>query len=283
MPVAGNNKTAYTPIQVSFDLKDVISILENAGNKKLYDSKKVKPSFLDTFLYSGRFNSVLGLDGFQLFKDQLREVIKKVNADDFGANYINLDQMFETLLASGVYYVEDHLPEELKDLKGDSRWLTAYRYIAKNFTEISYKDFREIVKRFQDSSGHSFYILSEDSEGLLGVAKHADLFTEVVNAKAALIHLSQKELKSICEQVSVKPARSIEETVDRIVESVGEKALDFLPPELRARRTLIIKDSELATGDDVIHLDGYLRSIAKVVREDLVSFINRQRHGVIAA
>jgi len=278
-----NKASRKSLISVSYDLTDVMRILEQSGNKRLLNTKKVKPTFIDTFLYSGRFNSVLGLDGFQSFKDQLREVIKSVNSDDFKANYINLDKMYETLLASGVYYEEKFLPQELQTLKSDQRWLTAYRYIAKNFPEIDYKDFRELVKRFQDSNGHSFYILPEDSKGLLGVVKHANLFTEVIDAKAALLQLSQKDLKVICETTGAKAARSIEDTVDRIIETIGEKSLEYIPDEARNRKTLFINDEELATGNDIIHLDGYLRIIAKVVREDLVEFINRQRHGVFAA
>ncbi|MGH7889948.1 MAG: hypothetical protein ACRENF_05290 [Thermodesulfobacteriota bacterium] len=276
-------KATRNPIAISYDLKDVISILQEGENKKLYGTRKVRPTFLDTFLYSGRFNSVLGLDGFQIFKDQLKEVIKRVNSDDFGANYINLDKMFEVLLVSGVYYVEAYLPQELEFLKKDERWLTAYRYIANNFPEITYKDFREIVKRFQDADGHSFYISVDDSGSLLSIVKDNALFREAVDAKASLLQLSMKDLKLICEKVDAQPAKSIDETAERIIKKVGGKALEFVPQEVSGRKTLFIKDKELATGHDIIHLDSYLRTIAKVVREDLVEFIGKQRYGVLAS
>jgi hypothetical protein len=279
--MTGRQKAIQNSIAISYDLQDVISILQEGENKKLHGIRKVKPTFLDTFLYSGRFNSVLGLDGFQIFKNQLREVIKRVNNDDFGANYINLDKMFEVLLVSGVYYAEEYLPQELEFLKKDERWLTAYRYIARNFPEITYRDFREIVKRFQDSDGHSFYVSPGDSAGLLSIAEHNELFREAIDAKAALLQLSMKDLKLICERVDVRSAKSIEETADRIIEEVGEKALELVPQEFSSRKTLFIKDEELATGHDIMHLDSYLRTIAKVVREDLVDFIGKQRHGVL--
>lgn len=281
--MADHLKAVRNSIAISYDLEDVISILREGSNKKLYGTRKVKPTFLDTFLYSGRFNSVLGLDGFQIFKNQLKEVIKRVNSDDFGANYINLDKMFEALLVSGVYYVEKYLPQELEFLKKDERWLTAYRYIANNFPQITYKEFREIVKRFQDADGHSFYVSPDDSEGLLSIAKHNELFREAVDAKASLLQLSIKELKLICEKVDAQPAKSIEETAERIIGKVGETALEFVPKEVSGRKTLFIRDEELATGHDIIHLDSYVRTIAKVVREDLVEFIGKQRHGVLAS
>jgi hypothetical protein len=35
----------------SYDLHDVIAILCEGGNKKLYDTRKVKPTFIDSFLF----------------------------------------------------------------------------------------------------------------------------------------------------------------------------------------------------------------------------------------
>ncbi|WP_447985471.1 hypothetical protein [Nitrospira sp. Nam74] len=272
--------TSPSHTSASYDLQDVIDILREADNKKLYEMRKVKPTFIDSFLFSGKFNSVLGLDGFQRFKDALRDLIKRVNNDDFGANYINLDTMYEVLLVSGVYYVEQYLPQELSFLKKDDRWLTAYRYIAKHFPSLTYADFREIVKRFQDTDGHSFYVSNDDPEALREMAR-TQLFREVVDAKGMLLQLSMKELQRISEEAGVRPARSIEETADRIVAKIGQQALALLPAQLHGHITLFIKDEELATGEDLIHLHTYLRAVAKVVREDLVAFINKQRIGVV--
>ena len=269
--------------EFEFKLDDVIAILRVGENKKLFDSKRVKPSFIDLFLYSGRFNSVLGMDGFGFFKDELREVIKKVNSDDFGSNYINLDKMFEVLLASGVYYTDKFSPPELDFAKTDGRWLTAYRYIAKNFPLIRYKDFREIVKRFQSSSGHSFFVTESDGDSLQTASQNRDLFKQDVDAKAALLQMSAKDLKIICEKADVKAARSIEDTADRIVSAIGQAALNHVPDALKKNKTLFIRDTELATGADIIQLDSYLRKMAKVVRDDLVEFVDKQRNGVLAA
>lgn len=266
-------------LEVSFSLDSVLELVRESP--KFIEPCKVSPALIDTFLYSGRFNSVLGLDGFATFKDRLKDVLRKVNDDEFGANYINLDKMFEALLASGVYYVEEHLPGELSFLKTDQRWLTAYRYIAKNFPDISYEDFREIVRRFQETSGYSVYFLGEDPKSLLDIAKHKELFTEVVDIKSVLLQLNQKQLREICTSVGAKASRSSEETAARIVAACGDDALKHIPEEYRTRRSVVIKDTELATGDDIIHLDSYLRSVAKVVREDLVEFIDRRRHWVL--
>lgn len=263
-------------IAVEFTLDSARALLKDS--EKFTEPRKVQASVIDSFLYCGRFNSVLGLDGFSTFKESLKDVLRKVNDDDFGANYINLDRMFEVLLASGVYYLEEHLPPELEFLKADSRWLTAYRYIARNFPDISYRDFREVVKRFQETDGYSVYFRKDDPESLRGIAKHVDLFAEVADVKAVLLQLNQSQLREICKASDVKASRSSEETVARLVEALGGDALRHIPEELKTRRSLVIKDLELASGDDIIHLDSYLRAVAKVVRQDLVEFIDRRRH-----
>ena len=145
-------------LEVDYDLANVVSILRYTESPRTYNARKVPTNVIGEILYCGRFNSVLGPEGFAVFKDRLRDVLKRVNDDAFGQNYINLDKMFESLLASGVYYIEEFLPEELRFLQTDKRWLTAYRYIASNFPQLSYQDFREIVRRFQETSGHSIYV-----------------------------------------------------------------------------------------------------------------------------
>lgn len=264
-------------LQVTYDLNDVLAILRTAGNKKLFEPRRIKPSVIDHFLFSGRFNSVLGPDGFRIFKAKLKEVIVRVNEGDFGPNIINLDKLFEVLLESGVYYVEKHLPDELAFLKKDERWLTAYRYIAKNFPDITYSDFRVIVKRFKDARGYSFYVEPTDSDLLKAMTGSSDLFQVVVEVKAALMQLSMKQLRGICDLEGIDSARSREETADRIVEKCGDRALEHVPEGLKGRKSLIIKDDELAKGEDIVHLDSYLRTISKVVREDLIRFVAERR------
>jgi len=268
----------HSTIQVTYDLDDVLEILRRGQNKKLYEPRRIKVSVIDHFLFSGRFNSVLGLDGFRIFKGKLKEVIARVNDDDFGPDLINLDKMFEALLDSGLYYVEKYLPEELTFLQKDERWLTAYRYIAKNFPDISYADFRLIVNRFKDTMGHSFYVEPGDSDLFKTMADNSKLFKVIVDLKSSLMQMSLRQLRDICVKEGIGSSRSVEKTADRIVEKCGDRALAYIPEEFRNRRSLIIRDEELATGDDIIRLDTYLRTISKVVREDLINFANSRRH-----
>jgi hypothetical protein len=264
-------------MSTDFDLSDVIQILQDGENRKLFEARRLKISSLDYFLFSGRFNSVLGFDGFVAFKAQLKTLFERVNEANSPPQLINLDEMFEVLLASGLYYEDEHLPTELLFLQTDDRWLTAYRYIARNFPNIGYREFRTIVSRLKDARGHSFYVEPSDSAGLRDLVAPSRLFQIVVDAKAALMHLSLRQLRDICTRAGVAPARGREATVTRIISACGDDALPYVPNSHEARRSLIMRDIELATGADLIQLDAYLRHIAKVVRDDLITFVSKRR------
>jgi len=278
----GRYKINHTPPNVKMNLEDVLSILKNANNKKINNKKKVKLNVVDNFLYNGHFNSVLGPDGFKLFKEKLKGVITKVNKDDFVANYLNLDKTYEALLASGVYYEHEFMPDHLKYLDKDERWLTAYRYIAKNFPDINYKDFRNIVSRLKSSGGSSFYIKPTDNSFLKEILNKEDLFVICDNDSSLLIHLDYKELKLICDKNNIQAAKSSQETVERIIEANIDLS-NFIPKKYREKTYVVIKDQELANGNDLILLDKYLRDISKTIRKDFEGFIRNQRWGRLAA
>ena len=253
-------------------------ILKKYNNRKIDNTRKIPLNSVDHFLLSGRFNSALGPEGFNIFKKKLKEIIAKINDNDFSSNIINLDKMFEALLDSGLYYNESYLPEDFKQVQADTRWLTAYRYIAKNFPEINYTDFRTIVKRFQDTRGYSFYIENSDTPFLKEIPKKKNLFIEVTDVKADLMQLSQAELREICEKLKIQPARSLKDTAERIIETNAENLSDLIPHKTKSRINLKIKDLELATGDDLINLDKYLRELSKIIRADFAEYITYKRY-----
>lgn len=271
------SSVSLSEIHLSTDFAPVLFILSLHRNKILTENRKIPITIIDHFLYSGKFNSVLGPEGFQIFKDKLKEVIKDVNNEDYGTNFINLDEMYEVLLDSGVYYNSISLPDELKELEYDDRWLTAYRYIAFNFPNICYKDFRTIVNRFEESRGYAFYVEENDSQFLKSLCDNSSLFKEVVDIKAVLLQCKQKELREICDKFEIQSARSLVETVDRLFEAVGDALLGEIPHDKKSRKSLVIRDQELANGNDLIHLDKYLRKIAKVVRAQFVDFLIDRR------
>ena len=263
---------------VPFEVKTALNILYRRDNRKLQNTRNIPIKIIDDFLFSGKFNSVLGPEGFNHFKTCLKDITKDINSNNFSANIINLDKMFETLLDSGLYYNEEFLPPDFKNANEDVRWLTAYRYIAKNFPEINYKDFRTIIKRFQETRGYSFYIEQNDSKYLLNILNKKELFIEIVDLKAELLQLNQTELKSICNYLQVQPARSLNDTADRIVELDENLVRKYLPQKTKTRTNLVIKDDELATGNDLINLDKYLRELAKIIRSDFADFILSKRY-----
>lgn len=265
-------------IAVKYEIETAVDILKKNNNKKISNTRKIPVSSIDHFLLSGRFNSVLGPEGFTIFKKSLKDIILKINDNDFSSNIINLDKMFEVLLDSGLYYNDNYLPDDFKQIQSDSRWLTAYRYTAKNFPEINYSDFRLIVKRFQETRGYSFYIDSTDSTFLKEIPKKKNLFIEITDIKADLLQLNQNELREICEKLKISPARSLKETADRIVETDSSELENIIPAKTKSRINLKIRDLELATGDDLINLDKYLRELSKIIRSDFADYITSKRY-----
>ncbi|GEM_PF-3728638 len=272
------NPNLLTTVNIPFEIDSALNILKKHYNNKIYSTRKIPLSAVDGFLFSGRFNSVLGPEGFTIFKKKLKEIIAKINDNDFSSNIINLDKMFEALLDSGLYYCDDFLPNDFKFSQSDPRWLTAYRYIAKNFPEINYSDFRTIVKRFQDTRGYSFYIEKNDSIFLKEIPKKENLFMEISDKKADLLQLNQSELKEICVKLNILPARSLKDTVDRIIDLNPRELSDIIPSKTKTRINLIIQDQELATGDDLVNLDKYLRELAKIIRNDFADYIETKRY-----
>lgn len=277
-PAALPSASPRPPTPLRYVLDDVLKILRTGNSKILHGPRRIKHAYIDQFLFSGRFNSVLGLKGFSIFKAKLREVVAEVNENDCGPRLLTLDRMFEVLLDSGVFYVDKHLPEELAFLKTDERWLTAYRYIAKNFPDLSYSDFRVIVGRFKQSRGYSFYVEASDSPTLQSIGERSALFEFVVDAKAALLQMTMRDLRSLCQREGITPARSLADTADRIIEKCGDVTLTFVDNHHKARRSLVIKAQELASGEDILRLDAYLRAISKVIRDDLIGFVMARRH-----
>ena len=263
-------------INSEYSIQTALGILHKYGNRKINSTRKISVRVVDDFLLSGKFNSALGLDGFTNYKKCLKDIVSKINDNNFSANIINLDIMFEALLDSGLYFNDEYVPESLKENYGDVRWLTAYRYIAKNFPDMNYKDYRTIVKRFEETRGYSFYIDETDTKYLKKVAEKKGLFEEVVDGKAELMQLNSKELREICSQLEIQASRSQLETANRIIESKKEYA-QLLPQKNKSRKNLRIVDQELAEGNDLINIDKYLRAMAKEIRADFSNYILDKR------
>ncbi|MCW7471795.1 hypothetical protein [Leptospira kanakyensis] len=266
-------------IETKLSLERELNLLLNADRIKYSQPRKLNASkILDLFLLSGKYNSVLGYEGYQIFKNQIKELIKNINENNFKSNLINLTDLYEIILDSGIYYNYDFIPIDFKEMKNDERWLTAYRYIAYNFPKISYGDFRKIVIRFEETKGHSFYIEPNDSTFLKSTITKSKLFKEVFDTKAKLLKFSQKDLKNICSTYNIQSARSNSETIDRLLELIPEDEIHkLLPKDKSGDQNYKIIDLELASGDDIIKLDYYIRQITKAIRDDLFTFIEERR------
>ncbi|MGL1894610.1 MAG: hypothetical protein OCD02_23515 [Spirochaetaceae bacterium] len=266
-------KYQFDDSKENFDLNLPLNVLQRC-NFDFFKPKNVKIGVLNNLLYSGKYNSVLGFDGIKNILVYFKSLLKSYQSDQYVQGSDNLTKVYQALLSSGIYIVDEYLNNEIKNKFDDSRWLTAYRYVSKNFPNIDYTSFRTIVERFKETRGYSFYIYEDDTENLKTVLKNKILFDEVVDIKAELLQLNMSELRSLCTKYSVKAARTLLETAERLANEIGEDIRKDLPDRVSSRGNLVIKDSELATGNDIISLDKYLRELAKIIRNEFYSIID---------
>ena len=111
-------------------------VIENKGTSYFQSQKRIESSAIDEFLFSGRYNSVVGPDGFKNFKDNLKTLVDAANNGISKENLINLDEFFK-LSKSGIYYEANYLSDNLEQDYG-ANWLTAYRFISKNLPSVTY-------------------------------------------------------------------------------------------------------------------------------------------------
>lgn len=263
--------TGDSAYQVSYGLDDVLEILRAGGSRKLRGPRPLPAAVLDDFLLSGRLNSVLGLDGFRIFTARLRGTLARAHAggDWTGATPAEL---LEALLHSGVHYADAHRPPHLPALESDARRRAAFRHLAKVFAAVPYADFATLAARGKAARGRWLHVEPGDSAALRALAGDARRCAPVDAAKAALLALAPAELHAICRARGVAPARSLDATAARLVAHCQGDVSAYAPVPA-GRRTFVLRDRDLATGDDVVRLDAYLRAVAPALGDDLRAFV----------
>jgi hypothetical protein len=259
--------------EVSYVLDDVVEILRTGrNNKKLLASRPLPATILEDFLFSGRFSSVLGLDGFRIFQDELHAAVVRLDERPIAPA-----DLLEALLHSGVHYVDADRPRRLPAFGANPRRPTAYRHLARGFARFSWEDFAVLVGRFKETRGRATHVGPDDSPALRGLADGSDLFV-VLDDNAALHSMGRSALRAICRDGGIAPARSIEATADRIVAHYGGDVCGWLPSVGNGHRSLVLREQDLATGDDVVRLAAYLRAVATPLCKDLCAFVAARRH-----
>lgn len=271
----GNIEETKTSIDINTDLKYEIQLVNTLNDGEYFaDDKKIKVADIDQFLLSGRFNSVLGPEGFKLFKDEIKKIIESVNKKTNKDNFINLDKLFEILLHSGLYYEYQYLPENMQYLDDDQGWLTAYRFISKNFKGIKYEELRSIVKDLNKTDGNTLEFDSSDIKSkLYQKVTTSGLFEESSSAESILASLSLTDIRSICKENNISSKRSKEETIAEVLKN--EIVCRNIENDFNNKNALIftLKDYDLVSGKSIIHLDKYLRDVAKNIRSELFDFV----------
>lgn len=261
--------------KIEKSLEYEISLIKKSDNSKLLSqNKKINTSDIDDLLLSGKFNSVLGPDGFKLFKKELKGIMNDVNKGKNKDNFINLNDLFEVLLHSGIYCEDTFLPDDMKTAMQDLNWLTAYRFINKNLHGITYDEFRLIVKNLNKTNGSTInFEESEKKSSLYKKICETNVFSAEVNAREILSTLSMSDLRELCKEFQVASKRSKEETIESLLDN------DFIVLQIESQNNgksdplvFSINDKDLVSGKDIILLDNYLRDVAKHIRNEIFQF-----------
>lgn len=276
----GEVKERYSSLEVDYSLDREIRIVSSLkGGEYFKINRKVKVADVDELLLSGRFNSVMGPDGFKFFKSEIKKIVESVNKKSNKDNFINLDNLFEILLHSGLHYELNHLPKGLDHLDDDTGWLTAYRFISRNFKGITYKDFRTLVKAIKKTDGHTLeFDTSEQSSDLYKKISGSELFEGSVSAQSILATRNMRVLRDICNEFNVASKRSKEETISELLSK--KEVVEKIEEQFQEKATglvFTIKDYDLVKGEDIVMLDKYLRDVAKIFRSELFEFVNSKQ------
>lgn len=276
-----NKQNATLKIEQSISLEKHIEKAEENDWPRDYD-RKLDKGHVDELIYSGKFNSVLGPDGIKKFRESIWNIVKKENKGEGKSNLINLSDLFELLMESGVYY-ESGIIEDVDSIVSEyPNVLTAYRYIVKNFENIEYKEYREITKSLQKYGGDSLSLKEiQLNSKLLKKIRESSLLESAGDAKSILESITLSDIRNICKEIGVSSKRSKAETIEHLLsipKAIKQIETKF---ENKANSEIVsIRDIDLVRGEHIVVLDKYLRELSKHIREEVLRVINekRQRH-----
>jgi hypothetical protein len=115
--------------EIKFDLSSEIKFLLDNDSSYLNQKKKITTQKMDEFLYSGKFSSVLGFEGFDIFKEMILKNIQlqidSGKADIFFESNILKDIIF----ISGIYFEYEQASKIMKSFEDRYEYRTLQRLI----------------------------------------------------------------------------------------------------------------------------------------------------------
>ncbi|MCB9026105.1 MAG: hypothetical protein H6625_07305 [Bdellovibrionaceae bacterium] len=122
-----NKKTNRPPLnkKIQYNVNEEIEHIKNDENA--LSRKRLRPSLIDLFVFSGEFNSVIGLEGLRSFKEGILSQIKDENKTT--SLELNEEYIYQLIFASGIYIEYQNASEELTklydkyDYRNFQRWI----------------------------------------------------------------------------------------------------------------------------------------------------------------
>lgn len=173
---------------IKFDLQNEQRIIVNkyAVNKEPnYFSQKKKFTALriDDFLYSGMFGSVLGVEGFEIFKDQLLIHLQDQINNEQDKLYVENEFCKKLIFNTGIYYDYEFSSDHLKRIDDNYKWkgfqrLILMKKLSNDIKGVDLESFKKVFpKHFEsfteeDVKNLSIAISAISDDFIIGLTKY---------------------------------------------------------------------------------------------------------------
>lgn len=146
--MAKNFSSKFSLKSIEFNLSSEIELIKKENPSFFENGKHLKPYHIDLFLYNCNLNSVLGRDGFKMFKEEIFDIageslfVEEEKQRDF------MDLIFRT----GMYYIYEYSMPKLQEIEDRRDWKQFQRFLLKKksmikMSEITWSEIEAVSKK----------------------------------------------------------------------------------------------------------------------------------------
>lgn len=156
---------------MNYSIEAELKIVLESNPEYFFLKKKLKKQMLDRFMFSGRLNSVLGIEGLTLFKNVLFEHLEESFDQTKEAPIIDPIVLKDLVFSSGIYYEYEYASESIRALEDKYEWRSLHRLILRKKLAKSFKDVN--LEKFKTEFSKHFSHYSEEDEMSLMIGVNA--------------------------------------------------------------------------------------------------------------
>ena len=132
-----NTKTTNTTKKpdIIYSINDEIDYLLKNNKELLYSRNRIKSSLIHNYLFTGKFNSIIGVEGLRLFKEALMEIDYSSESFEMKSNVYK-----KLIYNSGLFFEYEEASESLKKFYDEHDHRTIHRILLTKFTDMEYEN-----------------------------------------------------------------------------------------------------------------------------------------------